>query len=93
MMEIPSFVFLFFFCAFPYHYLFSLSDVTSGGDGGNETKLGMVEHHELSVGSEAVVTLVGQTSAVLGGGLGPLRYVDSTVRHVTWVVDPEPRHK
>ena len=53
----------------------------------------MVEHHELSVWSEAVVTLVGQTSAVLGGTLGPFRYVNSTVRDVTRVVDPEARDK
>ena len=53
----------------------------------------MVEHHELSVGGEAVVTLVGQTSAVLGGVLGPLGYVNSTVRHITGVVDPGPRVK
>ena len=74
-------------------HLLPPSDVAGAGHGGYQTKLGMVEHHELSVGSEAVVTLVGQTSAVLGGGLGPLRYVDSTVRHVTRVVDPEPRDK
>ena len=48
----------------------------------------MVEHHELSVGSEAVVTLVGQTGAVLPAVLGPGWDVDRSVRDISWVVDP-----
>ena len=72
-------------------HLLAPSDVAGAGHGGDQTKLGMVEHHELSVGSEAVVALVCQAGAVLRSVLGPPWYVNSPVRDVTRVVDPELR--
>ena len=57
-------------------YLLPLSNIRNGGDAGNQPELGMVKHHELGVGAEAVVTLVGEAAAVAGGGLGPGRDVD-----------------
>ena len=48
----------------------------------------MVEDHELGVGSEAVVTLVGQTGAVVAGTLGPVRDVNGSLRDISRVVYP-----
>ena len=48
----------------------------------------MVEDHELSVGSEAVVTLVGQTGAVVAGALGPVRDVNGSLGDISRVVYP-----
>ena len=69
-------------------HLLALSDVSSGGDRGYQAKLGVVEDHELSVGSEAVVTLVGQTGAVVAGALGPVRDVNGSLGDISRVVYP-----
>ena len=48
----------------------------------------MVEDHELSVGSEAVVTLMSQAAAVLAAVLGPVRDVNRPMGDISRVVDP-----
>jgi hypothetical protein len=40
------------------HYLLVLLNISNGEEAGDEPELGVVEHHELGVGEEAVVALV-----------------------------------
>ena len=44
--------------------LLILANVGYSGHAGDEPELGVVKHHELAIGGEAVITLVGQTAAV-----------------------------
>ena len=44
--------------------LLILANVSYGGHAGDEPELGMVKHHKLAIGGEAVITLVGQTAAI-----------------------------
>ena len=47
-------------------YFLSLLDGVDGGQTGDDPPPRMVKHHELRVGDEAVVGLVGQGGAVVG---------------------------
>ena len=44
--------------------LLTLTDVGDGGHTGDEPELGVVKHHELAIGCETVIALVGQTAAI-----------------------------
>ena len=44
--------------------LLTLTNVGDGGHAGDEPELGMVKHHKLAIGCEAVIALVGQTAAI-----------------------------
>ena len=48
----------------------------------------MVEHHELSVGCEAVVALVSQAATILVGVLSPVWDINRTVGNISRVVYP-----